>query len=84
MSCWPATLVVGRGRAVRTGVAATVGTGVGVGDAVGEGVGVGVAGAIVAVGEGLGKATSVEGRVMSRAAAPMTTTAVATAATVVR
>jgi hypothetical protein len=48
-------LLVGRGRCVGAAVTATVG--VGVGDGLGEGVGDGVAGAIVAVGEGLGRAT---------------------------
>ena len=83
MSCWPATLVVGRGRAVRTGVAATVGTGVGVGEAVGEGLGEGVA-TTVAVGVGLGSAIGVEGRVRRATAAPATTTRAATSPALIR
>jgi hypothetical protein len=70
---------------VRTGVAATVGTGVAVGDAVGEGLGEDVAGATVAVGDGLGRAIGVGGcRVTSATAAPPTTTRATTRPAVIR
>jgi len=75
MSCIPATFVVGRGRAVRTGVAATVGGGVG------EGLGDGVSGATVGVavatgvGEGLGRASGGRSRALRARPAPTTRTA---------
>jgi len=66
----PATFVVGRGRWVRTGVAATVGSGVG------EGLGDGVSGVTVAVatgvGEGLGTATGGSSRAVRATPAPIT------------
>src|SRR5712692_8435655 len=58
MSCRPATFVVGRGRAVRSGGGATVGAGDG--DAVGASVGVAV-GSTVGVGVGLAVGTTVVG-----------------------
>src|SRR5437016_817215 len=70
--------VVGRGRCVGATVGATVGVGLGDGDGVGEGLGDGVSGAIVAVGDGLGRATGCSG-VVSAKAAPITSTS-ATAA----
>jgi len=68
----PATFVVGRGRGVAAGVATTIGDGDG--DAVGEAVGVGegVSGAIVAVGDGLGRATGGCSRAVSARPAPIT------------
>ena len=77
MSCCPAMLVVGRGRGVGPTVTATVG--VGVGDGLAEDVGDGVAGAIVAVGEGLGRATGCS-RALNTIAAPSTSTTAAAAA----
>lgn len=67
----PATFVVGRGRDVGAGVAATVGDGDG--DGVGEAVGDGVSGAIVAVSDGLGRATGCS-RLVSATAAAITIT----------
>ena len=69
--------VVGRGRCVGATVGATVG--VGLGDGVGEGLGDGVSGAIVAVGDGLGRATGCSG-VVSAKAAPITSTSATAAA----
>ncbi len=71
----PATFVVGRGRAVWTGVGATVG------DGVGEGLGDGVSGATVGVavatgvGEGLGRASGGRSRALRARPAPTTRTA---------